>query len=812
MGQAVVCHIISSIGFLILSFIEVDPWQHIAIDLIPVAQTGTKLCFLLIYVDIFFIYRNPFNPYRHRGTVQGLAIAAAVGLQFPWHTLIMERRSTAMDVLGIFLWFDFLPMLLFVAVGAFCNGTVQLLVHLTKRGSRPASISFLARQRVMRHGTSYLMLHTVEVLLGVALVVVAQYYDRRPWLWHTMISFTVSRPAFFFAWWLVVNGYMGFAGSAAAAAPVALAKRGSAKPSPKKQDVPGSLGGGIELGSLPGADDASPSPGASAADAEKPNGPQKALVAARAEVEYGSFMEELRFELIYDVAYSIGDYAQRELLEAQQAQQKCPRSTYHGGTSSPKLHGGRITQTTTGPSSGVSFSVDQARTSRAKMPQGPERNSTAASSRLSQSQVQYNQSTGLLHSAAQDSAPLARSSTFNQNETGRRGARHYSTEIFRGIREAFGVSQAAYARDFPHRLTEVDTRWKERLKESVSEGASGSFFYRVVSRRQGESVASRFIVKQITREEYMQLMEILPAYAEYVKERKGKSLIQYFSCHSIPLRWRYSGAVYFVVMRNFLPVAPWLVFDLKGATANRRGIKKANLHLKSEGSENKYGTLRDWEWMDVAMSIDVSPDDRAQLASMIAADAAFLGSQGQLDYSLLVGIHRLSRDISSAEREALIPELTAAGGYLSTDRRKVYFFGVIDALERFKLGWQCQYSVLTCAYYMACKGNKADGISALRPRDYADRFVTFMNSEVLHIQNSLNTSSHMDLSPSKTWGRKASSGLARWARLWQKRRRGLIKDRIEVERSDFLDRISELEQGQSAPPSSPSLPSPSAAL
>lgn len=31
-------------------------------------------------------------------------------------------------------------------------------------------------------------------------------------------------------------------------------------------------------------------------------------------------------------------------------------------------------------------------------------------------------------------------------------------------------------------------------------------------------------------------------------------------------------------MRNFMPVKPWLTFDLKGATANRRALAAHALH------------------------------------------------------------------------------------------------------------------------------------------------------------------------------------------------------------------------------------------
>ena len=108
-----------------------------------------------------------------------------------------------------------------------------------------------------------------------------------------------------------------------------------------------------------------------------------------------------------------------------------------------------------------------------------------------------------------------------------------------------GVTALNYARAFPNDLTELGDNWRQRLNESVSEGKSGSFFYRVAG--------SQFIVKQISRAEKATLMNMLPDYEEYVTRRKGRTLIQYFGCHSMSLRWRFSERVYFIVMRNFLP-------------------------------------------------------------------------------------------------------------------------------------------------------------------------------------------------------------------------------------------------------------------
>ena len=230
-------------------------------------------------------------------------------------------------------------------------------------------------------------------------------------------------------------------------------------------------------------------------------------------------------------------------------------------------------------------------------------------------------------------------------------------------------------------------------------------------------------------------MALLPAYEARAARRRGRSLIQYYGCHSMSLRWKWSGKVYFVVMRNFLPVRSWLTFDLKGATANRRALAAKFLHQIHAGADPRggaaYGTLRDWEWLDIAMHIDVPDAAKAELAETLQADAAFLAEQGLLDYSLLVGIHRLPPSMPPAQREARVEALAAQGGYVSRDRQKVYFFGIIDVLETYSLRWQAQRAALTAGYYALCRGAEPDGISAMTPDDYADRFYTFVLHEVL---------------------------------------------------------------------------------
>ena len=206
-----------------------------------------------------------------------------------------------------------------------------------------------------------------------------------------------------------------------------------------------------------------------------------------------------------------------------------------------------------------------------------------------------------------------------------------------------------------------------------------------------------------------------------------------------------------------------------------------------------YGTLRDWEWLDIAMVVDVSDAAKAELAETVAADAAFLGSQGLLDYSLLVGIHRLAPALTAAQREARLAVLEAQGGYASLDRQKVYFFGIIDVLERYTLRWQAQHTVLTTGYHLLCRADAARGISAMPPSDYAERFETFVLHEVLQLPLPLSDEAMAHVSPRRRGERGTLARGRRWGDLWQRRRRGLVKVRIECERADYIRRIAELE-------------------
>jgi hypothetical protein len=108
----------------------------------------------------------------------------------------------------------------------------------------------------------------------------------------------------------------------------------------------------------------------------------------------------------------------------------------------------------------------------------------------------------------------------------------------------------------------------------------------------------------------------------------------------------------------------------------------------------------------------------------------------------------------------------------------------------------------------------SDGISAMPPPLYADRFQTFVANEVLHLRDPPQMAPVDEEWREGGWvallkrltgaygaaGRgPRGSGLKRWNRLWERRRRGLVKQRIDAEHDDYVARIRELEERRAAP-------------
>ena len=245
--RAAVCEALVSIVFFLFYYFGKDKdhaeWEMsgdgvllvLLIGLIGL-QAAADAWRLLVFVDLLAIYRNPFHPDRSRmwyplfvlfislvvvGSLFPTSIAAIfTGIDnasaVPAHEAYMaDPDKNALIVLCC--GFIFVPFGLLVISGGGLYLFVRLNITSALRGGADgasgigashASISFLARQRVMRHATAHLLLAAAQLSAALALTLLVylspNLYGEEA-LWLAIACLVVGRPAFNLLGWLVIN-------------------------------------------------------------------------------------------------------------------------------------------------------------------------------------------------------------------------------------------------------------------------------------------------------------------------------------------------------------------------------------------------------------------------------------------------------------------------------------------------------------------------------------------------------------------------------------------------------------------------------
>ena len=183
------------------------------------------------------------------------------------------------------------------------------------------------------------------------------------------------------------------------------------------------------------------------------------------------------------------------------------------------------------------------------------------------------------------------------------------------------------------------------------------------------------------------------------------------------------------------------VYDLKGSFNNRIVVKGENQTMKDRNllackrtrlRENKKGLLQ------------FDQDDAKEIMGQIRNDVIFMQKMELLDYSLLLAVEGLPNDVSSnvngtigisqQSSNKLSQDLSYEKPSLSKDRhrfystcgRYVYHVAIIDYLTEFNI-----QKKMESFYKIRCKGVKEKNLSAVNPVLYGDRFVDFMEKEVI---------------------------------------------------------------------------------
>lgn len=358
----------------------------------------------------------------------------------------------------------------------------------------------------------------------------------------------------------------------------------------------------------------------------------------------------------------------------------------------------------------------------------------------------------------------------------------FAPQVFRRLREAAHISSASYR-----------TSLEQTTKERVSEGKSGAFFYFTEDRK--------YVVKTLSEEERKFLLAILPLYYAFVTRNPNTFMTRFFGCHGVTM---YGKTVYFVVMRSVFDSSLQIHerFDLKGSWVGRLEGRKpsgtvatckfCNMEYVVGGSHDQLchvrrgeGNLRhqyDQVGKDLNWNRHMAlPGVTARaVALQLVKDSSFLCRVNCIDYSLLVGIHHRSFNVShysSADNFDVPPPPSArtswgsvgAGAVAAVGERLssssgggggapngvataplmsgkpfhqaiqggmsvdevhgpgIYFMGLIDMLQPWNFRKRLEHFLRVYVFLQ-----DKNGISVVNPRQYAERFQQRVVHELIY--------------------------------------------------------------------------------
>ncbi|CAG9334408.1 unnamed protein product [Blepharisma stoltei] len=236
-------------------------------------------------------------------------------------------------------------------------------------------------------------------------------------------------------------------------------------------------------------------------------------------------------------------------------------------------------------------------------------------------------------------------------------------------------------------------------------GRSGSLFY--------FSDDGKFILKTIPYDEYALFRNILADYYSHLLKNPDSLLPRFYGFHKIYLIKDGNHIKrYFLVMKNTFPRKYQinLKFDLKGSTFSR----------STNPSEDPNIARKDNDFNNSGLRIKLGPEKRQRFLEIIQNDVKFFLNMNIMDYSLLVGFHRLRENIEP-EAESMSFAQRNGGGLISNDGEELYFIGLIDILTLYTPKKKFENLVKGSIF-----GQSA--VSSVHPKIYASRFQKYVAS------------------------------------------------------------------------------------
>lgn len=299
----------------------------------------------------------------------------------------------------------------------------------------------------------------------------------------------------------------------------------------------------------------------------------------------------------------------------------------------------------------------------------------------------------------------------------------YAPLVFQKIRSSFGINEDEYLRSSgPEQLLgNMVLGNLSSLSELSSEGKSGAFFYYTAD--------GNYMMKTVTQKEFEVLHQMLKQYYDHIAQNPATLVVRFLGLHCLRVQAQRSyrmfpsekKELFFVVMANMFntPCEINRRYDLKGSWVGR---------VTPPDKRERTVALKDVDFQQAHEQIRVGEERREKLLAQIKRDSEFLASNNIIDYSLLLGIHEreegTATESSSSQMMAMVGGQAAAQqrtsqGEWSSDRRTVYFMGIIDILTPYDGFKRMEHTVKAVRY-------DSRGVSCCPPAQYAARFNHFM--------------------------------------------------------------------------------------
>eukprot|EP00477_Mikrocytos_mackini_P001191 GAHX01001274.1.p1 GENE.GAHX01001274.1~~GAHX01001274.1.p1 ORF type:complete len:454 (-),score=92.40 GAHX01001274.1:1201-2562(-) len=324
----------------------------------------------------------------------------------------------------------------------------------------------------------------------------------------------------------------------------------------------------------------------------------------------------------------------------------------------------------------------------------------------------------------------------------------YGPKLFSFIREIEDVSDTHYLQSLcSHPIQSM----------SGSSGKSGSNFY--------ISTDKKFVVKTLTLSEKDFLLKILKSYSNHLYNKQHSLLSIFYGLYKITfIRGKATEESWaplaerkiFVIMNNvfgkYFFDSKLEKFDLKGTTEERFVDVAEDL---DEDEKNKT-VKKDINFEKQNHILSLNAVDRVLLTEQIRRDVEFLQKHKIMDYSFLVGIKVVEKDIAKVYRKTfkrhnfdfdILSDLKlngctvfqlSGGGVVGESREReieretkvvdeLYLFGIIDTLQPYNLFKKTAHQYKKQIKYAFTKVE----LDTVRPDKYAKRFLKFLNNIII---------------------------------------------------------------------------------